>query len=130
VFRCQHNDAGVQRHGAARYSGQRHSRGRVLYRARDVRMGCYMCSRAAVRGHHGRAVQVDPKLTRVDRAWFRRLKLKCDETLSNFAFKFNLRRYIVHAPLDADTEAGPGRSCSSRHPAHVEPSFLELNCIL
>jgi hypothetical protein len=24
----------------------------------------------------------------------KRLKLKCDEPLSNFAFKFNLRRYI------------------------------------
>ena len=27
------------------------------------------------------------------RAWFQRLKLKCDESLSNFAFNFNLRRY-------------------------------------
>jgi hypothetical protein len=26
-------------------------------------------------------------------AWFHRLKLKCDEPLSDFAVKFNLRRY-------------------------------------
>ena len=31
------------------------------------------------------------------RAWFQRLKLNCDEALSNFAFNFNLRRYnLVH----------------------------------
>jgi len=29
------------------------------------------------------------------RAWFQRLKLSCGEPLSNFAFKFNLRRYSV-----------------------------------
>jgi len=29
------------------------------------------------------------------RAWFQQLKLKCDEPLSNFAFNFNLRRYIM-----------------------------------
>ena len=31
----------------------------------------------------------------VDSAWFQRLKLKCDELLSSFAFKFNLRRYTT-----------------------------------
>jgi len=45
-------------------------------------------------------VRVDPKLntrcTRIDRAWYRRLKLKYDEPLSNFAFNFNLRHYIKH----------------------------------
>ena len=28
-------------------------------------------------------------------AWLQRLKMKCDEPLSNFAFKFNLRLYIL-----------------------------------
>jgi len=32
------------------------------------------------------------------RAWFQRLKLRCDEPLSNFTFNFNLRRYIM-APV-------------------------------
>jgi len=31
--------------------------------------------------------------TSVERAWFQRLKLEYDEALSNFVFKFNLRRY-------------------------------------
>jgi hypothetical protein len=29
------------------------------------------------------------------RTWFQLLKLKCDEPLSDFAFKFNLRRYTM-----------------------------------
>jgi len=32
--------------------------------------------------------------TSVESAWFRLSKLKYDEPLSNFAFNFNLRRYI------------------------------------
>jgi len=30
----------------------------------------------------------------IESAWFQRLKVKCDEPFSNFAFNFNLRRYI------------------------------------
>jgi len=44
------------------------------------------------------AVQVDSIKTRVESAYGvckRRLNLQHDEMLSNFAFKFNLRRYIV-----------------------------------
>ena len=44
----------------------------------------------------GRAVQVDPGF---DRARFQRLKLKCDVTLSIFAFNFNLRRYTKEKAL-------------------------------
>jgi hypothetical protein len=29
----------------------------------------------------------------IESAWFQRLKASCHEVLSNFAFKFNLRRY-------------------------------------
>lgn len=48
--------------------------------------------RAGGAGLHGRAVQADLWLTpRVDRHWRQRLKLKCDEPLSDFAFNLNLR---------------------------------------
>jgi hypothetical protein len=43
-------------------------------------------------------VQVDSIITRVESApgiCNQRLKLKCDEPLSNVAFNFNLRRYSV-----------------------------------
>jgi hypothetical protein len=33
--------------------------------------------------------------TRVQSAWWQRLKLKCDEQHSTFAFNFNLRRYTM-----------------------------------
>jgi hypothetical protein len=40
-------------------------------------------------------VQVASIKARVESAaWYQRLKLLCDEVLSNFAFNFNLRRYI------------------------------------
>ena len=40
-------------------------------------------------------MQVDGIKTRVESAaWFQRLKLKYDDLLSSFAFKFNLRHYI------------------------------------
>jgi len=44
-------------------------------------------------------VQVHPG-TRDHRAWFQRLKLNCDEALSNFTFRFNLRRFtkVVNGP--------------------------------
>ena len=53
--------------------------------------------------------------SRVENAWFQRLKLKCDTLLSNIAFNFNLRRYteVVFVPffqnsigvLDTETNA-------------------------
>jgi len=33
----------------------------------------------------------------------KRLKLKCDVLLSNFTFKFNLRRYDLKSPFDRAT---------------------------
>ena len=45
----------------------------------------------------GRAVQVDPIKPTLKAPGSGRLKLKCDEPLSNFAFKFNLRRYTQAA---------------------------------
>jgi len=81
-----------------------------------------------------------------------RLKAKCDETLSNFAFNFNLRRYAgvtPPAPEEAanvatghvapaaappapsgDAEVGPGGLCSPRHEPCFRPSLLDLYCSL
>ena len=44
-------------------------------------------------GQPGRAVQVDPNKPMLKPPGTQHLKLKCDELLSRFAFKFNLRRY-------------------------------------
>ena len=44
---------------------------------------------------HGRAVQVDPMKSMLKAPGTKRLKLKHDEPLSNFALKLNLRRYIM-----------------------------------
>jgi len=51
----------------------------------------------------GRAVQVDPIKPKLKLPGTKRLKLKCDEALSNFAFKIKLHRYIkeqIRARLD------------------------------
>jgi GH24 family phage-related lysozyme (muramidase) len=49
-------------------------------------------------------VQADLWLTpRVDRHWRQRLKLKCDEPLSDFAFNCNLRRYGTEQMLERIT---------------------------
>jgi len=45
--------------------------------------------------HHGRAVQVDPMKPTLKAPGTKRLKPKCHEPLSNFAFKINLRRYTM-----------------------------------
>jgi hypothetical protein len=44
---------------------------------------------------NGRAVQVHAIKPTLKAPGTKRLKLKCDETLSNFAFKFNLRYYTT-----------------------------------
>ena len=43
----------------------------------------------------GRAVQADPIKPVVKAPRSERLKLKCDDLLSRFAFRFNLRRYSL-----------------------------------
>jgi len=45
--------------------------------------------------HHGRAVQVDPTKATLKACGTKRLKVKHITLLSNFAFKFKLRRYIT-----------------------------------
>jgi hypothetical protein len=68
--------------------------------------------RAALRP--GEAGAASPYQTQAETAWnagTQHLSLKCDEPLSSFAFKFNLRRYILEpgeAALAAlVAEAGP-----------------------
>jgi hypothetical protein len=59
--------------------------------------GVRHCAPAAP-AHLGGAVQVDSIKTRVESApgvCNQRLKLKCDEPLSNVAFNFNVRRYTA-----------------------------------
>ena len=52
-------------------------------------------------------MQVDSIKTRVESKapLFQRLKLKCDERLSKFAFKFNLRRFTKAAAKRAEVAA-------------------------
>ena len=45
-------------------------------------------------------MQVDPIKPTLKAPGTERLKLKCDEPLSNFAFKFNLRRYLQQLAVD------------------------------
>jgi len=66
-------------------------------------------------GRHGRAVQVDPIKLTLKVPGTKRLKLKCDGPLSNFAFKFNLRRCStveenVHALSERRRAAAPGEA--------------------
>jgi len=58
------------------------------------------------RRRRGRVVQVDPLKPKLKPPGSKRLKLKCDVLLSNFAFKFNLRRYTGGPPPPARRCAG------------------------
>ena len=49
---------------------------------------------------HGRAVQVDPVKPTSKAPGTKRLQLNCEEPLSNFAFNFKLRRYIMSGFTD------------------------------
>jgi len=49
----------------------------------------------------GRAVQVGPMNPTLKLPGTKRLKLQYDATLSNFGFKFNLRRYTSATPSPA-----------------------------
>jgi hypothetical protein len=57
---------------------------------------------------HGKAVQVDPIKPTLKAPGTKRLKLDYDEPLSEFAFKFNLRRYntVVHVHPSLGLAAG------------------------
>jgi hypothetical protein len=58
----------------------------------------------------GEAVQVDPIKPKLKPPGTERLKLKCDDPLSNFGFKFNLRCYTSGPPrLSRRTARAPRR---------------------
>ena len=65
------------------------------------------------------------------------MKLQYDESLPNFAFKFDTRRYTMAAELrdrvahlERDAEVGPAAACLPRHTSLFKPSCLELSCKL
>jgi hypothetical protein len=51
--------------------------------------------------YHGRAVQVDPIKPKLKAPGSEQLKPNCDHMLSNVAFKFKLRRYIMDDKIQA-----------------------------
>jgi hypothetical protein len=59
---------------------------------------------------HGRAVQVEPIKPALKAPGSERLKLNCDDVLSNFAFKFNLRRYNTEAHRNTSSAADLDRT--------------------
>ena len=61
---------------------------------------------AQARRPHGRAVQVDPIKPKLKAPGTKRLKLKRDEPLSNFAFKINLRRYTMDVTAGLAARSG------------------------
>ena len=93
-------------------------------------------------------MQVEPIKPPLQAPGSKRLKLKCEEPLSNFAFKFNLRHYTQVGPSAAAAAAaaaarkaaatnkrkaasvGSSFPCSPRHPPHIQPSYIASNVIL
>jgi len=58
------------------------------------------------------------------RAWFQRLKLKCDEPLSKVAFKSNLRRYITAVAGACSAGLGAVRALGGVPIAPASPPHL------
>jgi len=94
-------------------------------------------------------VQVDPGEPASNPPGTKRLKLPYEESPSNFAFNFNLRRYMkeedlrpyfqLPAVIDGMFELASKlfgikvrttRSCLPPHPTHFESSIIELNDVL
>jgi hypothetical protein len=76
---------------------------------------------AAPSHRHGGTVQVDPIRPTLKPLGTTHLKLKHNEVLFKFAFKFNLRRYSTAAPAAAPRRATPSRGsprskCKARRP--------------
>ena len=59
----------------------------------------------ATQAEHRRAVQIDPIKPTLKAPGTKRLKLNYDEPLSNFAFKFNLRRHNTAMQWSFETAA-------------------------
>ena len=65
------------------------------------------------RRRRGRAVQVDPLKPTLKAPGIKHLKLNCDNLHPSFAFKFNLRRYIVELPGAGANHGKPNGAVSS-----------------
>ena len=65
-------------------------------------------------------MQVDPIKLTLKAPGTKRLKLKCDEPLSNFAFNINLRRYILARPQTDRLVLRAGRPQESELPPYSD----------
>jgi len=77
-------------------------------------------------------VHVDPIKPKLKPPGCKLLKLKCDVLLSNFAFKFNLRRYNLIAKLlkhDVNQRLGCGRAGSRDVKQHRWFSKMDWNML-
>jgi hypothetical protein len=64
----------------------------------------------------GEAVQVDPMKPKLKPPGSKRLKLNCDDPLSRFAFKFNLRHFNKDEPRCFGCDVCDGVWCNACSP--------------
>jgi hypothetical protein len=72
----------------------------------------------------GGAAQVDPMKLKLKAPGTKRLKLKCDEPLSNFAFDLNLRRYSKEPSMSLRERRQPQKSLFKPPPPPPAPPPL------
>ena len=72
-------------------------------------------------------MQVDPIKPALKATASERLKLKCDDLLSNFAFKFSLRRYIPVQQVQAVTPEKPSPTSPDAGGRGLHSSPVQLN---
>jgi hypothetical protein len=77
--------------------------------------------------HHGKVVHVDSVKLTLKPPGAERLKLICDELLSCFAFRFNVRRYITGC-LRQGRRRRPSRACcpAASRPTSCAPTWQGL----
>ena len=77
---------------------------------------CPLSTGSTTRLHRGRAVQVDPMKPTLKAPGSKRFEIKYDQLLSNFAFKFNLRRYTEYDGVRPEWSSAVNRqgSCLTR----------------
>jgi len=71
-------------------------------------------------------VQVDPIKSTLKAPRAKRLKLECDDLLSKFAFKFNLRRYIKGRVSVLQDDMERGNSAGSKELAGLRAEIDKL----
>jgi len=77
-------------------------------------------------GLPGRSVLVEPIQPKLKLPGIERLKLKCDEPLSNFAFNFRLRRYTLVGKMQGEWAAAAEAAAYSHGDAEVGRYRLTL----